>query len=64
MIVSIAAAVGSIVARQAASIALSKTADWMASRKLAKEAEAGIEKEITVNEVVQNMDRIMEWSHE
>ena len=65
MITTIAMAVGSVVAKQAASVAFSKAAEWFLSRKDSNGVPEAVKPEdITMDDVIKSMDRIMEWSDE
>ena len=63
MIGTIAMAVGSVVAKQAATIALNKTVTWILNRKDPSAPPSQIPADqTTVDDVVRSMDLILEWS--
>ena len=63
MIGTIAMAVGSVVAKQAASMALNKTVTWIQNRKDASAPPSQIPADqTTLDDVVRSMDLILEWS--
>lgn len=65
MIGTIAMAVGSVVAKQAATIAFNRTVCWIKAKKGTNVPEtAHSRNETTLDDVITSMDMILEWSDE
>lgn len=65
MILSIATAAASVVLKQVASVAITRTSDWLMTRRIDKECPSHSQDgSVTMEMVIWNMDAILEESYE